>query len=141
MLVSNFRCSGDGKEDDEDSEKDVEEVSVAETWDTDVGSMDLIADSDTGSNPGSTRGSNPEITPDGNDSASVTKSLENSSLCSRDDNKNRNNGNMGDEKSDISINMTDESEGDIEEKRKQLLDYCEMDTLAMVKILDKLLEI
>ena len=32
-------------------------------------------------------------------------------------------------------------EGDIEEKRKQLLDYCEMDTLAMVKILDKLLEI
>jgi hypothetical protein len=32
-------------------------------------------------------------------------------------------------------------EGDIEEKRRQLLDYCEMDTLAMVKILDKLLEI
>ena len=32
-------------------------------------------------------------------------------------------------------------EGDIEEKRIQLLDYCEMDTLAMVKILDKLLEI
>ena len=32
-------------------------------------------------------------------------------------------------------------EGDIEEKRRQLLDYCEKDTLAMVKILDKLLEI
>jgi hypothetical protein len=29
-------------------------------------------------------------------------------------------------------------EGDVEETRKQLLEYCELDTFAMVKILENL---
>jgi hypothetical protein len=32
-------------------------------------------------------------------------------------------------------------EGDVEETRRQLLQYCELDTYAMVKILEKLLEV
>tara|TARA_Y100001954_G_scaffold50570_1_gene53508 strand:- start:371 stop:487 length:117 start_codon:yes stop_codon:yes gene_type:complete len=32
-------------------------------------------------------------------------------------------------------------EGDVEEIRNQLLEYCKLDTYAMVKILDKLKEI
>lgn len=32
-------------------------------------------------------------------------------------------------------------EGDVEETRKQLLEYCELDTYAMVKILDVLKEV
>ena len=32
-------------------------------------------------------------------------------------------------------------EGDIEETRKQLLEYCKLDTFAMVKILEKLLKV
>ena len=32
-------------------------------------------------------------------------------------------------------------EGDVEETRKQLLEYCELDTYAMVKILEVLLSI
>ena len=32
-------------------------------------------------------------------------------------------------------------EGDIEETRRQLLDYCKLDTYAMVRILDKLLQL
>lgn len=32
-------------------------------------------------------------------------------------------------------------EGDIEETRRQLLEYCELDTFAMVKILEKLLQV
>ncbi len=32
-------------------------------------------------------------------------------------------------------------EGDIEESRRQLLDYCKLDTYAMVRILDKLLQL
>ena len=32
-------------------------------------------------------------------------------------------------------------EGDAEETRRQLLEYCEMDTFAMVKILDTLRQV
>jgi len=32
-------------------------------------------------------------------------------------------------------------EGDVKETRKQLLEYCELDTFAMVKILQKLLQV
>ena len=32
-------------------------------------------------------------------------------------------------------------EGDVEETRRQLLEYCELDTYAMVKILEKLLQV
>jgi hypothetical protein len=38
--------------------------------------------------------------------------------------------------------MVNESfEGDVEETRKQLLEYCELDTYDMVKILEKLLKV
>ena len=32
-------------------------------------------------------------------------------------------------------------EGDVEETRRQLLEYCKLDTYAMVKILEKLLKV
>ncbi|MDB2702174.1 MAG: hypothetical protein ABF273_04030 [Wenyingzhuangia sp.] len=32
-------------------------------------------------------------------------------------------------------------EGDVQKTRKQLLEYCELDTFAMVKILEKLLQV
>jgi len=32
-------------------------------------------------------------------------------------------------------------EGDVKQTRKQLLEYCELDTYAMVKILEKLLQV
>jgi len=32
-------------------------------------------------------------------------------------------------------------EGDLEETRRQLLEYCKLDTYAMVKILEKLLQV
>ena len=32
-------------------------------------------------------------------------------------------------------------EGDVKETRRQLLEYCELDTYAMVKILEKLLQV
>ena len=32
-------------------------------------------------------------------------------------------------------------EGDVKETRRQLLEYCELDTFAMVKILDKLRQV
>ena len=32
-------------------------------------------------------------------------------------------------------------EGDVEEARRQLLEYCKLDTYAMVKVLDKLLQV
>lgn len=32
-------------------------------------------------------------------------------------------------------------EGDVQKTRRQLLEYCELDTYAMVKILEKLLQV
>ena len=40
------------------------------------------------------------------------------------------------------LSMFNESfEGDVEETRRQLLEYCKLDTFAMVKILEKLLKV
>ena len=40
------------------------------------------------------------------------------------------------------LSMVNETfEGDVKETRKQLLEYCELDTFAMVKILQKLLQV
>ena len=40
------------------------------------------------------------------------------------------------------LSMVNETfEGDEEETRRQLLEYCELDTYAMVKILEKLLQV
>ena len=40
------------------------------------------------------------------------------------------------------LSMVNETfEGDVKETRKQLLEYCELDTFAMVKILEKLLQV
>ena len=40
------------------------------------------------------------------------------------------------------LSMVNETfEGDVQKTRRQLLEYCELDTYAMVKILEKLLEV
>ena len=40
------------------------------------------------------------------------------------------------------LSMVNETfEGDVEKTRRQLLEYCELDTYAMVKILEKLLQV
>ena len=40
------------------------------------------------------------------------------------------------------LSMVNETfEGDVEETRKQLLEYCKLDTFAMVKIMEKLLQV
>ena len=44
--------------------------------------------------------------------------------------------------SNIFLSMVNETfEGDVQKTRRQLLEYCELDTYAMVKILERLLEV
>mgnify|MGYP000492046587 CR=1 FL=1 len=48
----------------------------------------------------------------------------------------------GSTESNTFLSMVNETiEGDVEETRRQLLEYCKLDTYAMVKILEKLLQI
>ena len=41
----------------------------------------------------------------------------------------------------IAIKGGETFEGDVQKTRRQLLEYCELDTYAMVKILEKLLQV
>ena len=48
----------------------------------------------------------------------------------------------GGTESNTFLSMVNETfEGDVEETRRQLLEYCKLDTYAMVKILEKLLQV
>ena len=48
----------------------------------------------------------------------------------------------GDKASNTFLSMVNETfEGDVQKTRRQLLEYCELDTYAMVKILEKLLQV
>ena len=48
----------------------------------------------------------------------------------------------GGKASNTFLSMVNETfEGDVQKTRRQLLEYCELDTYAMVKILEKLLQI
>ena len=48
----------------------------------------------------------------------------------------------GGKASNTFLSMVNETfEGDVEDTRRQLLEYCKLDTYAMVKILEKLLQV